>query len=112
MPLRSEGGMTIPADIQKAAAAVYAQLGRGPDADEQVIAKALMAERGAAVAWLIREAQINDELADQIVGSDGRDWHKHFASVQRQNAEAVRHGQHVKRAAAILTPHPSPTSGA
>lgn len=28
----------IPADIQKAAASVYAQLGRGADADEQAIA--------------------------------------------------------------------------
>lgn len=35
----------IPADIQKAAAYVYAQLGRGADADEQAIAEALMAER-------------------------------------------------------------------
>lgn len=35
----------IPTDIQKAAAAIYALLGRGPDADERTIAEALNAER-------------------------------------------------------------------
>lgn len=35
----------LPPDIQKVAERVYAQLGRGPDDDEQAIAKAIMAER-------------------------------------------------------------------
>jgi uncharacterized protein (DUF1697 family) len=39
----------IPADIQKAAEAVYARLGRGPAEDEKVIAFALMKVRDEAV---------------------------------------------------------------
>ena len=46
----------IPPDIQKAAAAVYARLGRGADADEKTIAKALIARDEAC-------ARIADERA-------------------------------------------------
>lgn len=68
--------MTIPPDIQKAAASVYAQLGRGADADEKAIAQALIAERERAAV-----------IAEM---------HDHQGVI----------------AAAIRSPHPSPTAGA
>lgn len=79
--------MKAPPDIQKAAASVYAQLGRSADADEQAIAKTLMAERercaatAKSAALSLPRRPISEEQADDI-------------------------------AAAILTPHPSPTAGA
>lgn len=81
----------IPADIQKAASAVYAQLGRGPDADEQTIAKALLArdERAAVIA--------DDHAGPFAAGSI-------FGAGETFAASKI--------AAAIRSPQPSPTPGA
>lgn len=111
--------MAIPADIQKAAERVYAQLGRGSIADEQTIAKALMAEREAcalnnittterhisAAVFLERErcAVIAEEYGGftEETGSPPTD----FSNEGRN--EAAR-----EIAAAIRSPQPSPTTGA
>ena len=90
----------IPPDIQKAAAAVYARLGRGADVDEQAIAKALMAERERAAQVAdakSRDLKVNDLSARQ-----------HGA---RQEAEGYAYASDrcAEIAAAIRSPHPSPT---
>lgn len=80
--------MSIPADIQKAAEQVYAQLGRGSIADEGAIAKALIAEREACAAIADAYAEVNWEqctdsiLLDPVLSNKGErpltkaDWAK------------------------------------
>lgn len=94
--------MTIPPDIQKAAASVYAQIGRGADADEQAIAKALAGERercAGAVETLIES--VNEGLMTD-------------AGLTDADVVAMKHQVEALDVAveAIRTPHPSPTSGA
>lgn len=70
--------MTIPADIQKTAAALYNRLGCGSVADEQAIAKALMArdERCAVIAqnleWQPAKPSPNNPTIKRITADWGR----------------------------------------
>jgi hypothetical protein len=82
----------IPADIQNSAERVYAQLGRGPDADEQAIAKALMAERERAA-----------RDADAVIDQDGI-----MSFIQSSGWIGLREAV----AASIRSPQPSPPAGA
>lgn len=108
--------MTIPPDIQKAAAAVYARLGRGADADEQTIAKALMAEREAcAVIADKREAICADAVAKIEAGELYRDIPTAAATESCARLEAAHIARLIRRdpgAAAIRSPQPSPPAGA
>ncbi len=116
--------MTIPPDIQKTAASVYAQLGRGADADEQAIAKALMAERSRCAAIADAYAEVNWEqctdsiLLDPVLSNKGErpltqeDWARsEDMSIDGTIHSSMYHAA-TNIAAAIRTPHPSPTAGA
>jgi hypothetical protein len=59
-------------------------------------------EREAVKHWFTCEAEANDELAIQIVDTDGKGWHQHFAEVQRRNVDAINAGRHVEKYAAAI----------
>lgn len=107
----------IPADIQKAAECVYAQLGRGPDADEQAIARALMAEREACALRNIATTGIHVQDAVAIERERCAVAANEQTFDARELAQATDYGRGMDHAArtilaAIRSPQPSPTAGA